>query len=200
MMDRKRAAMKMMSVALAMLLAGCASFAGNQLAPVRSFPGPQPRKPSANVEIAFHQFLNDEPIELAREAGEKALTKRCIKRFQRSGLFTEVGDNLHSPDLRVSIDLTDRGEGSIGMAILTGLTLYIVPSAAKDTYDLNAVVVDTASGNRWSIHLEDHITQWQQIFLLPLMPFRLTPVVAAKVQNNLFDNLAKRMCEEGCFR
>lgn len=78
----------------------------------------------------------------------------------------------------------------MGMAFLTGLTLYIIPSSATDTYKLSAVLTDVQNSHSENIELEDSITQWQEILLLPLLPFKSTIAEAGKCQNKLFDNLA----------
>lgn len=136
--------------------------------------------------------MNGAPVQFMTETAEQALEKKCVKRFAKSGLYDQVGTDLDDADLQVTIKLKDDGQRSMGMAVLTGLSLYIIPSFATDTYKLKADIVNRSTGTKRTVELEDFVTQYQQILLLPLMPFKMTPIVAGKVQNTLFDHLAVR--------
>lgn len=186
-----------LSLILCTSITGCASFKGEMLSPVQQFPKPQGEKTSIAVNLKFQQMLNDKPISVMTESGRKALEKKCVKRFLRSGLFSAVGTDLQDANLIADISVIDDGQANMGMAFLTGLTLYIVPSSATDTYKLTANITDQKTGKIETIQLEDSVTQWQEILLLPLMPFKFTPVVAGGVQNTLFDNLALKIAESG---
>jgi len=131
------------------------------------------------------------------ESGRKALEKKCVKRFSKSGLFDSVSTASDHTDLTANISIIDDGACNMGMAFLTGLTFYIIPSSATDTYKLTAEITKEKTGETKTFQLEDSVTQWQEILLLPLMPFKFTPVVASSVQNTLFDNLALQVAESG---
>ena len=93
--------------------------------------------------------------------------------------------------------MKDIGEGSLGMAFLTGLTLYIIPSKATDTYVLTAIVQDSSGQEIAQYELTDSVTQWQEILLLPIMPFIMTPLVASGVRKNMLRTLIHRMIDDG---
>ena len=131
------------------------------------------------------------------ESARKALEKKCVKRFSKSRLFSSVSLGSGQGDLIAEINIIDDGSCNMGMAFLTGLTLYIVPSSATDTYKLTAEITKQNTGEMKISKLEDSVTQWQEILLLPLMPFKFTPVVTGSVQNTLFDNLALQIAESG---
>lgn len=169
--------------------AGCASFQGNRLSAVASFPQVQTKK-TADLHFAFSASTNGSPVTIGVEATRCKLASRCVARLKESGLFGNVSENLANPDLRVDVRVEDVGEGSVALAFLTGLTLYVIPSRARETYRLSATVTDMKSSRKADIKLEDHFTQWQQILLLPLLPLKPTVAEAAKCQNKLFDNLA----------
>ena len=173
------------------LFTGCATFEGQLLSPVKEFPTPSvEERPSVAVDLNFRQYLNGAPITLFTKSVESSLEKKCVKRLKGSGLYSRVGTDITNPDLSIHIDMADEGQGSMGMAFLTGLTFYLVPSFTTDTYKLKAEVTNRHTDEKMIVELEEFITQWQQIFLLPLLPFKMLPVVNSRVQNTIFDHLA----------
>ena len=183
----------LISIAL-LALTGCASFPGNVLPKVTTFPK-STDKPSAYVSLSFRQYLNGQPLNLAVKSGESRLQAKLVERFGRSGLYSLVAATNQNPDITITVLVKDEGSGSIGMAFLTGLTLYIVPSSATDLYKVSAIVKNNRTGIESTVELEDFVTQWQEIILLPLLPFTMAPVVANGVQNNIMDTLAIRVHE-----
>lgn len=110
-----------------LILSGCASFPGRVLPQVSGFPSVS-EKPSASVSLTFRQYMNGQPINFGVKAGESRLQDKILDRFKRSGLFSSVAVVDSNADISVLVELKDEGSGSMGMAFLTGLTLYIVPS------------------------------------------------------------------------
>jgi hypothetical protein len=183
-------------LATGLLMTGCASFEGKLLAPIQQFPSvAQPERPSVNIDLKFRQYVNGAPVYFMTKTAEGALEKKCTKRFVKSALYSQVGTDLKDADIDLVVNLKDDGHASMGMAFLTGLSLYIIPSFATDTFKLQADITDRRDKSKRSVELEDFVTQYQQILLLPLLPFKMTPMVAGKVQNTLFDNLALQVFE-----
>ena len=83
------------------------------------------------------------------------------------------------------------------MAVLTGLSLYLIPSFATDSFVFDAKVSSPHVSQTWEIHLEDFVTQWQQLLLFPLMPFTMSPIVASGVQKNLLRNVVVELDRQG---
>lgn len=181
---------------LMLAISGCAAFQGNNLSAVTSFPI-TPVKKSLEIDLTFSASLNGNPITMGIDKGRKKLVDRCINRLQKSGLFGSVSENLSNPDLKLQVNVMDVGEVNIMLSMLTGFSLYIIPSSARDTYRLSAILTDTETFKKTEIKLEDSVTQWQQILLLPLMPFKFTIAELGKCQNKLFDNLALEIQKSG---
>jgi len=175
-------------------IAGCATFPGNVLPEVTSFPVAT-NKPSVNVTLSFRQYNNGQPVNIAVKTGELNLQKKVIERFEKSGLYSSVSVVNQNSDFTVTTSVIDEGSASMGMAVVTGLTLYLVPSSATDTFKVTAIVKNNKTGVEKTIEIEDFTTMWQQIFLLPLLPFKLLPAVVNDVQNNIMDTLAIRVYE-----
>jgi hypothetical protein len=152
-------------------------------------------KPSVRLSLTFRQYMNEQPLNFAVKSAEARLQAKLIARLTGSGLYSTVSVTNQDPDITITVQMDDKGSGSMGMAFLTGLTLYIVPSSATDLYKVSAKVRNHRTGVEGVVELEDFVTQWQQILLLPLLPFTMAPVVANGVQNNLMDTLAIRVHE-----
>lgn len=187
-----------MATVTSMVLVGCASFSGNTLPPAPAYPDVElDRKPSLSVQVEFRQFMNGTPVTLFRGTAERSHAKRLAKILEESSYFSSVSVGTDAADLTLDVKLRDEGSGSMGMAVLTGLTLYLVPSFATDTWIAEATVTVPATGRAEDFHVEEFVTQWQQIFLLPVMPFKSTPMVNSQVQGQIWKTLVGEIAASG---
>lgn len=178
---------------LVLILSGCAGFKGKQLDPVNTFPEARV-KPSVQTSFELKQSVNDGPTTLFPETAEEFRHIRLIRTFRKTELFQEVGTNLNEPDLSVSVKLETRAHINYFSTFLTGLTLYLIPSQVTDEFQLQAEV-QNREGRVWTIHLEDHVTLWQHITLLPVMPFKTVPGAMIEVQENMYRHLIQEMLQ-----
>jgi hypothetical protein len=174
---------------LIITLVGCATFPGKQIAKLEKFPIAS-QKPSIAISLAYKMCLNGQPSTVMAVAAEAQMQKKVLERFTKSGLYSSVTPGSGNADINLTIELTDTGEANLGMAFLTGFTLYLLPSSAKDTFKLSAITKLSKGRAGKNFVLQDSITMHQQILLLPVMPFKMLPVVGAGVINNMFDTLA----------
>ena len=149
--------------------------------------------------IRDRPYLNDKPTDVLRETAQKGLQDKCIQRMRASKLFSQVEPGAgFSSDVNVKIRIENDGKANLGLAFLTGLTLYIIPSCAEDNFKLVADVENQKTGKKTSIQLEESITTWQEILLIFVLPFKSPFSASANVQERLFDNLIVKMHEAGC--
>ena len=174
---------------LVLSLVGCAAFPGKQISKAGPFPAVS-KKSSIGISLAFKQVLNGQKSTVMAQVAEARMQKIVLERFSKSGLYSSVTPSTGNADIELEIELTDEGEANLTMAFITGLTLYVVPSSAKDTFKLSAKAKFIKGHSGKSFELKDSVTMHQQIVLVPIMPFRLLPVVTNGVINNLFDTLA----------
>jgi hypothetical protein len=123
--------------------------------------------------------------------------KKCLGRLQKSGYFNEVGETVANPDLKLEVRMRDVFKANRGLTFLSVLTLCIIPCKAKNTFSLKATLTDTKTGKAHQIDLEDRVTVWGEILLLPLAPFKTTSSQTSKCQNKIFDNLALEIQKSG---
>lgn len=169
---------------------GCATFRSGRLESIDSFPADGTERPAVAVAVLFEQYRNGERVDVESDVARAGIERKCVGRLRDSGLFSRVGPRVGVADLRLGLVLREFGESSRRRTALDLLTGFLLPSHATDTFELDAIATDLRSGRHTSIHLEETVTTWRHLFLLPLMPFALPPVVANRVRNDLFDRLA----------
>jgi len=177
-------------------LTGCAAFQGGNLTAVKSYPAAKAKK-SMDLDFKASVEINGYPAAGDVTALQQRWAKKCVERLRKSGYFTEVGETVSTPDLKLNVVMCDNGEANMGLAFLTGLTLYIIPSTAKDTFSVKAILTDTKTGKARQIDLEASVILWQEILLLPLAPFKTSSSQMSKCQNKIFDNLALEIQKSG---
>jgi hypothetical protein len=178
------------------IISGCASFQGNNLNPVKTFPQTQAKR-SVDVDATFEMRVNKVPSSFMKDAAEKDFGRRIVKRLNRSKMFGEVSTAHPNPDLKVSVSFADLAENDLNEAFITGLTLYIVPSSHTDNFHLSARITDMRTGRQQDFRLYDSVTMTQQLFLLPLLPFKTQPYEANKCMNKMIDNLILEIHQAG---
>jgi hypothetical protein len=183
----------LVSLLLVLALSSCAGFKGKRLDPVDSLPEPQNR-PSVQARLELEQFVNDGPTTLFPESAEHFRRMALVRTFRKTEVFSAVGTDLNNPDITVDVRMQTRAHINYFSTFLTGLTLYLVPSQVTDEFDVRARVTNQ-NGQQWTITLEDHVTLWQHISLLPLMPFKTVPEAMIEVHENMYRHLVKEMLE-----
>ena len=106
------------AVFLIAILSGCATFQGQVLPEVKSFPQPV-QKSNVSVSLTFRQYINQAPIAGSKDS-EKILNNKCIWRFNKSGLFGAVSNNNNNADISALIEMKDEGTVNYFQAFLTG--------------------------------------------------------------------------------
>ena len=118
----------------------------------------------------------------------------------REGNISSI-NTFPQPDKKPSINITldfivnMNGNTNLFLAALTGATFYIFPSYSKDTNVITAQLINNKNKHQAEIVLNDSMTMWQQILLLPLTPFKHPLAEAVSMQNDLIDNLALQTYE-----
>ena len=163
-------------VLIALVANGCASFAGQRLPTVDSIPSRAhfTNKPSVYFALRFVSDLSGgrnppiehaEPLPTMREIVDRVATQ--------SGLFrSHTFESFQAGTTDYTFQLEMLNHGSIGAAVgaglITGLTLFMVPSATTDKYTLTAKVFDRSGQLLKTYTYDDEITTWFGIWLLPL--------------------------------
>lgn len=178
------------------ILQGCAAFPGNKLQQVTSFPPlteSEKKKTVSYVLAAETDMFGKSSNPLFRAIVENELADA----IRESGYFTTWGAGING---EVTIDAKFVNSGnpaSVIPAFITGLTLYIVPSWATDTFTLTAIV-KTQEGKEYSYEFEDTSTlvQWLPMVVVPGGMIE----VPLSVRKNIWNNLILKMRQDGVFK
>lgn len=155
-------------------LAGCALFREGGPPPVETWPlAPAAAPVAASLRVTGELTVNGSPGDpsMFLPKWREVIAEEC----RGSGLFASVMENDGEADRRIEVHVVDRGEGSIAMAFITGLTLYIVPSTATDEITLRTVVKDRSGATLASYEKRETSVLWQELLLIFAMPFNFPP-------------------------
>ncbi|MHB8138282.1 MAG: hypothetical protein ACYDGO_07815 [Smithellaceae bacterium] len=179
-----------------LIIQGCASFPGNKLQQVSSFPPLTEVEKQKTVSYALAAEIDlfgkvNNP--LSRSIAENELADVV----RESGYFTAWGSGING-EVAINAKFVNSGNPAAMIpAFITGLTLYIVPSWATDTFTLTAKV-KTQDGKEYSYELEDTSTlvQWLPMVFVPGSMIE----VPLSVRKNIWKNLILKMRQDGVFK
>ena len=120
--------------------------------------------------------------------------------WKRSKLISEygpIGKLSKPPDYTLTISGSRDEQGSILGAVFTGLSLYLFPSSAVLTYDLELDLQNNQTGKSYHVHAKDSFFLWQHLIFLPVLP--LQPVGCARMQRDMSAFIYSEFAKQGAF-
>ena len=178
------------------MLSGCACFSGNNLQQVNSLPPltAGAKKPTLSYIFLSSYYLWGEHKDRPRV--RNALESEFADVIKESGYFAKWGPG-NSGDVTIEIHIVLSGNpASVIPAIITGLTLFVIPSWVSDTYIVTAKI-KIRDGSEHIFQLEDStiLVQWLPMIVVPGNIF----TVPVKVRKNIWKNLILKMQQDGMF-
>jgi hypothetical protein len=160
-------------VLLVLTLPGCASYSQHNLAPVEAWPptaAAETVKPNAYVRFtALHLFNGEQTNGGVDAAGWQ---KILLDNYSNSQRFQRVTTDKVDSDVYVYATLRNYEQGSQFSAILTGASLFLIPTAFQNTLTLETVYKDRDGKVLGRVEKSETITTWMQLFLVVALPFR----------------------------
>ncbi|UFH50266.1 hypothetical protein [Pseudomonas sp. KNUC1026] len=165
---------RVLGVALALSLSGCASFTQDEVAPV-TLPSMSSyaNKPDVYVDFNFYQ---GDPAGSATELPQvrDALKPELKRTLSNSALFGRVGFDAFDKqpgDLRLRLKVYNHapGGGQVALGALSGLTLGLIPAMATDQYTMTLETLDAQDQPMSKASNHDSIHTWIGIWFLPAM-------------------------------
>ncbi|NJC88437.1 MAG: hypothetical protein FIB02_07895 [Desulfuromonas sp.] len=181
---------------LFVVIQGCACFPGNKLPQVDSFPplGEEEKKKTVSYSLSAEtEMFGRSSNPLARAVVENELADA----IRESGYFTTWGSGING-EVTIDAQFVNAGDpAALIPAIITGLSLYIIPSWVTDEFILTATV-KTQDGKEYSYKLEDEskLVQWLPMAVVPGGMLE----VPLSVRKNIWKNLIIRMRQDGVLR
>jgi hypothetical protein len=174
--ERNHNAMKYVIKALVLMLgvalSGCVSYSQHDLPAVENWPLASKEtstKPTAYLRFTAIHTFNGEQRAGGTNVG--AWEKVLLDAFNQSGRFGRVTTDKVESNVYVYANVRNEETGNMGSAILTGITLFVVPSVVH-----NRLVLETVYKNRdgkvlGRIEKSETVTTWMQLLLVFALPF-----------------------------
>lgn len=129
----------------------------------------------------------------------KALTQQLAKSWKDKKYVSEekfVGDKKFSgkADYNVLLSGTQYGESSIGMQILSGLTLFLIPYSVTQHYDIQYTLNEPKTGKSYSASVQEANKTYVELFLLFALPFSQSGqhTMIERMGDHLYDQLHRQ--------
>lgn len=185
-----------MAAIILLLITGCAVFPGNKLPTVEKFqPFPEATK-KLTVTYSFSSGVDFFDKLEHEENVRTMLEKEFTDTLTESGYFASVSQG-NQEDLKMQVRLVDSGSpAGMGPAIITGLSLYTIPSWATENYNVTAKVT-APGGIEHTYQLTDSVTLVQWLPMIVVFPFKNLFNVPPEVRKNIWKNLIIKMQKDG---
>jgi hypothetical protein len=102
----------------------------------------------------------------------------AAKAYKDSGLFSDVKTGAAETDLRAEVHVLERGETNQAMAVLSGLTLTLVPAHAESELVVKTTLKNKEGQDLGTFENKETLSFWIQFFLIFIMPFNWPNTVA----------------------
>jgi hypothetical protein len=166
-------------------LSGCASFRSGGTHPPASWPISKGLgKQSISLLVTGEGVVNNNRQDIPQRAIQ-IWQEAVAKAYKDSGLFSNVTIGAAETDLKAEIHILDRGEASMGMAFLSGLTLTLVPVNARDEIVVTTTLKGKEGQEVGTYNKKETVSTWIQLFLIFIMPFNWPNTVAAEMLYDL---------------
>lgn len=193
--------LKMLGMALAFALSGCASFPGDQV-PETTLPtmANYQQRPSVFVDFTFYQGKAGDPKAVEVPLARDSLKPQLEASLRDSGLFSRYTlDEFQKQPGDYTLKLKVYNGGSAGAAMvsgmITGLTLFVIPGSAKDEYSMTLQVLDAQNQPVLIGQNNDSVRTWMGLIFIPMMGH--TPAEAVNDSfRRQFNALLKQMVDQ----
>ena len=190
-------------LAVVVALTGCVSVNEGMLRQVSISP---PQNHAMIVEVKtgeLIQKLNGEGQNRGVLSGTtvlNALGKSMMMRWKNKDIIADYGfsgDLEKEPDYTVTLSGVKNEDGSMFGAVLSGLTLMLIPSSATLTYDVNLEFINNHTKKHYTVKSKNAVTTWMQILLLPALPFSW--IGSNNMINDIADYSYDELRKQGAF-
>ena len=192
-----------LTVTLLLLIAtstGCITIAGGGL------PAIQPTAPSVRATIEdtvgdFSFTLEGGKMVTDNKAG-RLLNDELLSRWKKQGYIAEHAYMPSSQftgkaDYNLTLTGSQYGESSIGMQIVSGLTLFLIPYSVNNRFDIQYTLENVKTGAKYSAGVEDSYKTWIELLLFLAVPFSTRG--ASTTWNSMADHLYEQLHAQGAF-
>lgn len=179
-------------------LTGCAVFEGGKLPKAQLESAQNDHHEKQSVEYSSLALGGLTSTDKMPEMAQSIIEGELADVLESSDYFSRISKKDDAADIHLDITLKNHGDPAAMIpAIITGASLYTIPSWATDNFDVVAIV-ERKDGLKKEYRLTDStkLVQWlPMIFLFPVQNFS----VVTDVRKNIYTNLLVEMKNDGFF-
>jgi hypothetical protein len=181
---------------LGVSLSGCVSYSQHDLPAVENWPLASKEtstKPTAYLRFTAIHTFNGEQRAGGTNVG--AWEKVLLDAFNQSGRLQRVTTDKVESDVYVYANVRNEETGNMGSAILTGITLFVVPSVVHNRLVLETVYKDRDGKVLGRIEKSETVTTWMQLLLVFALPFNPSAdsIIQHLAQSSLEDAVRQKL-------
>ena len=193
--------LKMLGMALALTLAGCASFPGDQV-PETTLPSmvSYQQRPNVFVDFTFYQGKAGDPAAVEVPQARDSLKPQLEASLRESGLFNQYTlDEFQKRPGDYTLKLNVYNSGSSGAAMVSGMisgfTFMVIPATAKDEYTMTLQVLDDQGQPVLTGQNNDSVRTWMGLIFIPMMAYTPAEAINDSFRRQL-NALLKQMVDQ----
>jgi hypothetical protein len=200
MRQANRFCVPILAATMSLIGSGCATFAGGGLPDISPTPPDEPPVIEQTIgDFSFH--LDGGKMVSSVKAGRN-LNREILRRWKHSGYIaseTYVKSSQFSgkADYNLTLEGHQEGESSVGMQVISGLTLLLIPYWVHSEHDLRYVLEHVESGRKFEATASDRYTSVVGLLLAPVSLFLQGG--AMKTWTRLGNHLYEDLSAQGAF-
>lgn len=187
---------------LVCLVSGCAYMTeGTKLGPIT--PPSNSLQPMIEHTVGdFAYSLEGGKMVTSNYAGkilnEQILNKWKDRKYIRDHNYVESSAFTGKADYNLTLSGSQYGDSSIGMQILSGLTLTLIPYTVTQNYDIQFTLTDVKTGKKYTGSIEESNKGYIELFLLFAFPFGVHN--QQEMFERMGDHLYNQLYQQGAFQ
>ena len=167
--------------------------AGTKLAPIT--PPLPDYKPSVEQTVGDFSFTLEGGKMVTSNYAGRLLNDGILGAWKERGYIREAHyvENAAfsgAADYNITLSGTQYGASSIGLQLLSGLTLFLVPYTVTQSYDIQYTLVDVKTGKKYSASVQESNETYFELFLLFTLP------VAQRGQRQMMERMGDHLYEQ----
>lgn len=125
---------------------------------------------------------------------ENVLNAWVDRHYIRDQEYVENEAFTGKADYNLTLTGSQYGDSSIGMQILSGLTLFLFPYTVTTNYDIQFTLADVKTGKMYTGSVEESNKAYVELFLLFALPFTVNNESAMfeRIGDHLYDQLYRQ--------
>lgn len=166
-------------------ITSCAAFRQDKLPPLGTWPPTGGRSLSVRVAVNGQIYSDGQPLE-GMGPVLNIWSNRVMEMYTESKLFSTVQPGRGAADRNVEVEIRQHLDENLGLAVLTGLTLTLIPSVSRNEFTVKTTVRDAEGNTLGEINKSEGVNTWIQLFMVfPMITNFPAPVVFGTIEDLL---------------